>query len=78
MSLVAVGALGGWGMSATFVESAKAVDSMRRDVEVAKLSLDQAKAALVGSYTVTGTDPDGVPYKRHQGRRHLAGSVGRA
>ena len=62
-SLVVAGALGGWGISATLVESAKASNSMRRDVEVAKLSLDQAKAALVGSYTVTGTDPDGVPYK---------------
>jgi hypothetical protein len=61
-SLVAAGALGGWGISATLVESARAVDSMRRDVESAKHSLDQAKAALVGSYRVTGTDPDGVPY----------------
>jgi hypothetical protein len=61
-ALVAVGALGGWGMSATLVKSAEALDSMRQEVEVAKLSLDQAKAALVGSYAVTGTDPDGVPY----------------
>ena len=49
-SLVAAGALGGWGISATLVESARAVDSARRDVEFAKHSLDQAKAALVGSY----------------------------
>ena len=61
-SLAVAGALGGWGISATLVESARAADSIRRDAEVAKLSHDQAKAALVGSYTVTGTDPDGVPY----------------
>jgi hypothetical protein len=61
-SLVAAGALGGWGISATLVESARAVETMRWDVELAKLPLDQAKAALVGSYSVTGTDPDGVPY----------------
>ena len=61
-ALVAAGAFSGWGLSATFVKSAKAVDSMRQEVESAKSSIDQAKAALVGSYTVTGTDPDGVPY----------------
>jgi hypothetical protein len=62
-SLLVAGALGGWGISATFVESATANDAVRRDTEIAKSSVDQAKAALVGSYTVTGTDPDGVPYK---------------
>jgi len=61
-SLVAAGALGGWGISATFVKNARALDAMQRQVEAVKLSVDQAKAALVGSYTVTGTDPDGVPY----------------
>lgn len=61
-ALVAAGALGGWGISATLVESARAVDALQRDVEFAKLPLDQTKAALVGTYAVTGTDPDGVPY----------------
>jgi hypothetical protein len=62
-ALVAAGALGGWGISATFVKSALAVDAARHDAEVAKLSLDRAKAALVGTYAVTGTDPDGVSYR---------------
>ena len=62
-ALVAAGALGGWGISATFVKSAQAVDAARHDAEVAKLSLDRTKAALVGTYAVTGTDPDGVPYR---------------
>lgn len=62
-SLLAAGALGGWGISATFVGSARAVDAQRQQAEAAKFSLDQAKAALVGSYMVTGTDPDGVPYQ---------------
>ena len=61
-ALVAVGALSGWGISATFVKSAEALDSMRQEIEVAKLSLNQAKARLVGSYMVTGTDPDGASY----------------
>ncbi len=61
-ALVAVGALGGWGISATFVKNAEAVESLRQEAEEAKLTLDQTKVALVGSYTVTGTDPDGVPY----------------
>jgi hypothetical protein len=62
-SLLAAGALGGWGISATFVESANADAALRREAGIAKLPIEQAKAALVGSYTVTGTDPDGVPYR---------------
>ena len=61
-ALVAAGAFGGWGISATFVKDAEAVESLREEVEAVKSSIDQTKAALVGSYTVTGTDPDGVPY----------------
>ena len=61
-ALVAVGALGGWGISATFVKNAEALESLRQEVEATKTTVDRTKAALVGSYTVTGTDPDGVPY----------------
>ena len=36
-ALVAVGAFGGWGISATFVKNAEAVESVRQEAEEAKL-----------------------------------------
>jgi hypothetical protein len=64
-ALTVAGAVGGWGMSATFVKNAAAVEShfeMKRENDTTKSSIEKTKAALVGSYVVTGTDPDGEPY----------------
>ena len=52
-ALVAVAAIGGWGASTTFGTRAVAVES---HYEIS------AKATLVGSYTVIGTDVDGTSY----------------
>jgi hypothetical protein len=35
---------------------------MKRENGTARAPLEKTKAALVGSYVVTGTDPDGEPY----------------
>jgi hypothetical protein len=64
-ALIVAGAVGGWGISTTFVKNAAAVEShfeMKRESDTTKPSIEKAKAALVGSYVVTGTDPDGEPY----------------
>jgi hypothetical protein len=52
-ALVAAMAVGGWGLSATFAARAAAIES-RNEVS--------AKAMLVGTYAVTGTDVDGKSY----------------
>jgi hypothetical protein len=59
-ALIAAGAVGGWGISATFVKSAAALEA-RQESDTIK---QNAKASLVGSYVVTGTDPDGEAYLR--------------
>jgi hypothetical protein len=59
--LMVTGATGGWGVSTTFVKKAAAVESPFEH-RAAGLSVDKAKTALVGSYVVTGTDPDGGSY----------------
>jgi len=64
-ALVVTGAIGGWGMSTTFVKHAAAVEApfeMKRQNGATRPSFEKTKAALVGSYVVTGTDPDGEPY----------------
>jgi hypothetical protein len=64
-ALTITGAVGGWGISTSFVKSAVAVESrfdMKRENGTARAPLEKTKAALVGSYVVTGTDPDGEPY----------------
>jgi hypothetical protein len=63
--LLAAGAVSGWGLSTAFGTRAAAVESqfeLTRNRDVATASLEAAKANLVGSYVVTGTDPDGKPY----------------
>jgi hypothetical protein len=58
-ALLTAGALGGWAMSAMVSASAAAFEGASRfDVHKA----DATKPALIGSYTVTGTDSDGRPY----------------
>jgi hypothetical protein len=64
-ALLVTGAVSGWGISATFVKSAVAVEShfdMKRENDAARHSFEKTKAALVGTYVVTGTDPDGEAY----------------
>ena len=63
--LLAAGAVSGWGLSTAFGTRAAAVESqfeLTRNRDAATTSLEAAKANLVGSYVVTGTDPDGKPY----------------
>jgi hypothetical protein len=64
-ALLVTGAVGGWGISTTFVKNARAVEApfeMKREDGTTKLSFEKTKAGLVGSYAVTGTDPDGESY----------------
>jgi hypothetical protein len=64
-ALLVVGAVSGWGLSTAFGTRAAAVESpfeLTRNRDAATTSLEAAKANLVGSYVVTGTDPDGKPY----------------
>ena len=53
-ALLTAGAIGGWATSTMFTANAAAVEK--------KLPLEEAKPGLIGSYVVTGTDPDGRPY----------------
>jgi hypothetical protein len=57
---LALGAVGGWSFSAMFVENAKAVE---RAYDEGRTSPERIKVALVGSYSVTGTDPNGERYE---------------
>ena len=61
-ALVAVGALGGWGCRRRSSRAPRRSIPCGRKSRLPSLPIGQTKAALVGSYTVTGTDPDGVPY----------------
>ena len=60
-ALIVGGMVIGWGVSATVVSSASAVSAWS-DADTMKASADKTKAALVGTYAVTGTDPEGKPY----------------
>lgn len=53
-ALLTVAALGGWAISTTYTKAAA--------VEAPPLTMQDLKPSLVGSYAVTGTDPDGKPY----------------
>ena len=55
--LVAACAGGGWARSATSSSGATELTPARLTA-----SLDDLKPGLIGSYEVTGTDPDGTPY----------------
>jgi hypothetical protein len=55
--LIALGFVAGWGISTTSVRVAVADEPDRTT-----LLLKQTKAAIVGSYEVSGTDADGHPY----------------
>ena len=66
-ALLAAGAIGGWAVSTTFTLNAGAVEGSPAfepafKSHTTKAPSDDLKAALIGSYAVTGTDPDGKPY----------------
>jgi hypothetical protein len=59
-ALLTAGAIGGWAISAMFTPSAAAVEGLSRRSDIS--SFEEAKPSLVGSYVVSGTDPDGRSY----------------
>jgi hypothetical protein len=66
-ALLAAGAIGGWAVSTTFTLNAAAVEASPAfeqafKSDATKAPSDDSKAVLIGSYAVTGTDPDGTPY----------------
>src|SRR3954454_6006532 len=65
-TLLAGAVIGGWAMSTISTTSAAPVDlsafeTMRRNV-INPLARDELKHRLIGTYVVSGTDPDGKPY----------------
>jgi hypothetical protein len=66
---LALGAVGGWAISTTFVKNATAFE---RAYDEGRGSPERIKVALVGSYSVTGTDPTG---ERYEGPRVLGISL---
>jgi len=58
-ALLTAGAVG-WTTSTMFAANPAAVDGLSPFDR--KLSLEELKPGLIGSYVVTGTDPDGKPY----------------
>jgi hypothetical protein len=66
-ALLTAGAVGGWAISTMFTTNAAAVEGLSpfeimHKNDMRKLSIDELKPGLIGSYAVTGTDPDGKPY----------------
>ena len=66
-ALLTAGAVGGWATSTIFAANAATVDGaspfdITRQNDLKNLSPDGIKPRLIGSYAVTGTDPDGRPY----------------
>jgi hypothetical protein len=65
-ALLAAAIAGGWGTSPLFATKAAAVEELSRYAALqtadTKKLLEEAKPALIGSYAVSGTDPDGKPY----------------
>ena len=63
--LLVTGAAGGWFLSTTVMKNAAAAElplAIARGGETNSLPVERSRASLVGSYVVTGTDPDGKPY----------------
>jgi hypothetical protein len=64
-ALIIAGMVMGWVISATVVNSATATAlpfSAWSEADTTKASPEKTKATLVGTYAVSGTDPDGNPY----------------
>jgi hypothetical protein len=60
-ALLAAIVAGGWATSPMFATRAAAVEDASRP-DLTKQLLEEVKPALIGSYAVSGTDPDGKPY----------------
>ena len=65
--LLAAAAIGGWAVFDDHRADRRSLRSIARSevarkTEVGKLPLEGVKPGLIGSYEVTGTDPDGRPY----------------
>jgi hypothetical protein len=58
-AVLAVGIVAGWGVSTTLVMNATAYE---RAYDESRSGAEKIKFALVGTYSVTGTEPDGQPY----------------
>jgi hypothetical protein len=62
-ALLAAAAIAGWAAVTTVAPTAAAFEeSPARKNDVKGLPLEGGKPALIGSYEVTGTDPEGRPY----------------
>jgi hypothetical protein len=66
-ALLTAGAVGGWATSTMFAANPAALEGLSPfDImpksDMRKLSVDELKPGLIGSYAVTGTDPDGKSY----------------
>jgi hypothetical protein len=66
-ALLTAGAVGGWAISTMFTTNAAAVEGLSpfeimRKNDMKKLPFEGSKPGLIGSYAVSGTDPDGKPY----------------
>jgi hypothetical protein len=66
-ALLTAATIGGWAISAMYTQGAAALDGLSRvDLtrkgDTQSVSAEELKPNLVGSYVVSGTDPDGRPY----------------
>jgi len=66
-ALLTAGAVGGWATSTMLAANPAAVEGlspldMMPKSDMRKLSLEELKLGLIGSYVVTGADSDGRPY----------------
>jgi hypothetical protein len=62
-SLLAVGAMSGWAASTTtFPTRAVPVEAIARKADPTIAPSEELKPTLIGSYAVSGTDPDGRAY----------------
>lgn len=59
-ALLTASAVGGWGAATLLAANAAVVENATRLEQ--SLPPTETKTSLVGSYAVTGTDPDGRPY----------------
>lgn len=62
LALLVAGAIAERGISAKLIDRAMADEAIGIEDSSAQPNAESLKATLVGSYRVTGTDPDGLPY----------------
>ena len=61
-SLLAAGMVTGWAVSTTLPTRAVPAEAMGRKADTTVAPFEEFRASLIGSYVVSGTDPDGKPY----------------